>query len=177
MKPERRLSEENGHVTEPRAQNCALGTIGEAGSIGLKADNDRDPAYLRLASDLRFEAKRAERGEVVDEVKGVPAGKTHGSYHEKCLKTSPAYRDAYAKAMFETADLAEMRGELGAPKESAESNANTVRDPHGPKIILPNKTGRLRENDRQKGEIFAANSPIVWGSANDNAQPWTSATA
>jgi hypothetical protein len=95
----------------------------------------RDPAYLRLASDLRFEAKRAELGQVVDEVRGIPAGKDYGSYHEEGLKTDPAYRAAYAKAMFETADLAEIRGELGSPQAREESTANrgvltTVIDPH-----------------------------------------------
>lgn len=94
----------------------------------------RDPDFLRLASDLRFEAKRAAAGEAVDEVKGIPTGKAYGSRHEERLRTDAAYRDAYATALIDTADAAEARGELGAAETPDEPPprggvAVVIRDP------------------------------------------------
>jgi hypothetical protein len=95
----------------------------------------RDPEYFRLAKDLRFEAARAALGHVVDEVKGIPAGKAYGSHHEAMLKSSEAYRYAYSTAMLGTADLADIRGVVGSLPKCDEPTAprgllTTVRDPH-----------------------------------------------
>ena len=106
---------------------------------GLKPKT-RNGGYLRLASDLRYEAKRAALGFVVDEVKGIPPGEDYGSYHEKGLKTDAAYRAKYAAEMFATADKVEAHGRLGkAPTNDneppAKGVATTIRDPYTGKPI------------------------------------------
>lgn len=109
------------------------GAIATECTSGLKPQK-RNGGYLRLASDLRYEAKRAALGFVVDEVTGVPEGEDYGSYHEKGLKTDAAYRAKYTAALLETADKVEAHCRLGkAPTNDSEPPAKgvatTIRDP------------------------------------------------
>lgn len=105
-----------------------------AAESALEPKTRGTPGYLRLANDLRYEAKRAALGFVVDEVTGVPEGEDYGSYHEKGLKTDAAYRAKYTAALLETADKVEAHGRLGkAPMNDneppAKGVATTIRDP------------------------------------------------
>lgn len=100
----------------------------------------RDVAFSRLASDLRYEAKRAATGNTVDEVTGIPTGKPYGSHHEERLKSDPAYREAFTLALLETADKAQQRGELGEPEAVASPETRGVltpiRDPESGKLVF-----------------------------------------
>lgn len=127
-------------------------------SVAIK----HDAGFSRLARDLRFEAKRAEVGEVVDEVKGVPAYKTHGSEHERRLKCDAKYREAYTIALLETADKAQACAELGeleimdeAP--NVKTILTTIRDP---KTGEPISVRRALEDTPLNRARYASAEPI-----------------
>jgi hypothetical protein len=124
----------------------------------------RDSAYLRLARHLRFEADRADEGEAVDDVTGIPAGHTHGSHHAARLAAEPEYRNRFAGACRDTADAAQMRGEYGAPIDAEPVQAtpgaieSRILDPYTGKPIVVER--RLEDTPLNRAR-FLALDPIT----------------
>ena len=124
----------------------------------VKPDSD----YLRLSRDLRFEATRANAGETVDDVKGVPTGKAYGSHHEERLKSDRAYCEAYATALIATADAAEARGMLGVVDEieppASRGVQVAIRDPQTGELVVVRRADGDTPLDRAR---YSSAEPIT----------------